>query len=487
MPAQVAYEGRVVGCVVVGAPGPNEGGKTTQWCRCTICNTRFLRRRSAIQQALKHGRHVCSTCKVKRTRTSRKSYEGKEIGCVLVQEAGADDGRRTTHWCLCRNANQRFLVRKNTIQQAIKRNRRVCPYCEQHTERHPVLNLVGMRFGLISVKAFEGRRGKNARSAEDYWVCVCDCDPSNEFVVAGRSLLRGRTRSCGCLSSPDLTGQQFGRLTVVGPGARRVDGQKSWQCQCCCLSKTIIERTTAQLRGKRATRHCGCIQSERMTERWARRRRPVDEMAQYRIFLSFKNSAKRRGLTMMLTQPEIAELTSRPCYYCGAAPSQVLKVPITSHRGPGGTRYIYDYSYSSIDRIDNSCGYEQWNVIPSCHNCQVAKGRRTCSEFSQWIEHLHSRLPTLRSRFLHDESQETDADQAKRGIADAPEVENCSPPCGKTRLPTDEAERSKSKHPIQHHGVGCRGLYVSAVFVLRCWPLVLEANSSYAQWQTRRL
>ena len=418
MPAQVTYEGQAIGSVVIESAGPNEGGKTTHWCRCTICNTWFLRKRSVIQQALKHDRHICPICKVKKARSSRKSYEGKEVGCVLVQEAGTDDGRRTTHWCLCRTTNQRFLKRSNTIQQAIRRNRQVCPYCRKRPERRQSTNLIGRRFGLITVKAFAGRRGKSARSSEDYWACVCECDLDREFVVAGRSLLRGRTRSCGCLSSPDLTGQHFGRLTVVRPGGQRVNRQRSWQCQCSCPNQSIVERTTAQLRGKRASWHCGCVQSARMTEWWAKKRRPVEEMARYRIYLSLKNSAKRRGLGMTLTLAEITEITRQPCYYCGARPSQVLRVPITSHPGPGGTRYIHSYHYSSVDRIDNSLGYERENVVSCCLDCQIAKGQHTCSEFALWIARLHGRLPDLYARFLHDERRKANGQDIGENYVD---------------------------------------------------------------------
>ncbi len=402
MPIPVSYEGYEIGTVVIGRPGPNQGGKTTHWCRCRTCNTEFLRRRSVIQQALKHGRHLCKDCKVKRPRSSRKSYEGTEIGCALVQEDGADIGRRTTHWCVCRATNQRFLRTKNAIQQAIKWNKAICPFCKQPAQEHPTRDLVGMKFGLITVSSFACRRGQNARSSEDYWVCICECDPGNKFQVAGRSLLRGRTRSCGCLSAPNLTGQQFGRLTVIAPGSTRADGQRSWKCRCSCPRQTVVERTTAQLRGKRASRDCGCVQSEQMTDRWAQKRRTVQEIAQYRIFLSFKNSAKRRKVSITLTLAEVADLTSHPCFYCGALPAQVLKVPVTSRRGAGGTRYIGTHLYSSIDRIDNSRGYEPGNTIPSCRMCQIAKGSQSCSEFAAWIERLHSRLQELRARFLHD-------------------------------------------------------------------------------------
>ena len=56
------------------------------------------------------------------------------------------------------------------------------------------------------------------------WHCVCDC--GNECDVIGSHLTTGHTKSCGCLQLEkakevgsskfkDLTGQKFGRLTVL--------------------------------------------------------------------------------------------------------------------------------------------------------------------------------------------------------------------------------------------------------------------------------
>lgn len=56
----------------------------------------------------------------------------------------------------------------------------------------------------------------------------------------------------------DLTGQTFGRLTVmyeIGPGAQGIE----WACQCDCGNWTIA--TTSSLRANR-TKSCGCMLKE---------------------------------------------------------------------------------------------------------------------------------------------------------------------------------------------------------------------------------
>ena len=56
-----------------------------------------------------------------------------------------------------------------------------------------VKDLSGQRFGKITVLRREGC----VRSGEATWKCLCDC--GKETVVVGSSLRRGLTRSCGCL------------------------------------------------------------------------------------------------------------------------------------------------------------------------------------------------------------------------------------------------------------------------------------------------
>lgn len=54
-------------------------------------------------------------------------------------------------------------------------------------------DLVGKRFGRLSVV----RRLPNNERRLSVWLCVCDCEEST--AVTGTSLVRGRTKSCGCL------------------------------------------------------------------------------------------------------------------------------------------------------------------------------------------------------------------------------------------------------------------------------------------------
>lgn len=55
-----------------------------------------------------------------------------------------------------------------------------------------VVDLTGERFGRLSVVERKGyRRGRPA------WACLCDCGA--ETLVAGKDLREGDTKSCGCI------------------------------------------------------------------------------------------------------------------------------------------------------------------------------------------------------------------------------------------------------------------------------------------------
>lgn len=62
-------------------------------------------------------------------------------------------------------------------------------------------DLTGQRFGRLTVLEFVPNDKSNS-----YWKCKCDC--GNETLVAGEKLTRNHTQSCGCLQK-EITSQMF--------------------------------------------------------------------------------------------------------------------------------------------------------------------------------------------------------------------------------------------------------------------------------------
>ena len=101
-------------------------------------------------------------------------------------------------------------------------------------------SLVGMRFGKLVVERQEGSTAAGQRR----WLCRCDC--GNTHITTASVLKRSPMANCGCLKSPDLTGQVFGRLTVLGRsekrGARGGRTTPLWECRCSC-GATVCKAT----------------------------------------------------------------------------------------------------------------------------------------------------------------------------------------------------------------------------------------------------
>lgn len=63
----------------------------------------------------------------------------------------------------------------------------------------------------------------------------------------------------------DLTGQTFGRLTVLREAGRTAARRVVWRCQCACGN--LVDVSSAGLRSKRS-QSCGCRKVELSRKRW---------------------------------------------------------------------------------------------------------------------------------------------------------------------------------------------------------------------------
>ena len=119
------------------------------------------------------------------------------------------------------------------------------------------IDLTNQRFGSLTAieiaPPFIQPSGKKVSA----WKCQCDC--GNVVNVRTDNLRNGHTTSCGCACGRvDITGKQFGRLTVshyVGDGR--------WECECECGNRVVVQ--TYNLNSGN-TKSCGCLQRERLSE-----------------------------------------------------------------------------------------------------------------------------------------------------------------------------------------------------------------------------
>ncbi len=123
--------------------------------------------------------------------------------------------------------------------------------------RKPKDDLTGRKFNRWTVIDYAGRNKSNVA----HWTCRCEC--GNERFISTGNLTQNTSKSCGkCHRFKDISGQKFHRLTTIKPlGERDLKGGGCvfWECLCEC-GKTSKVRSTHLMRG--LTKSCGCLQKE---------------------------------------------------------------------------------------------------------------------------------------------------------------------------------------------------------------------------------
>lgn len=118
-------------------------------------------------------------------------------------------------------------------------------------------DLTGQKFGRLTVI----KRAQNTKDGRSQWLCKCDC--GNETIVIGKNLSSGKTISCGCYHleqikkvKRDISGQRFGLLTAIEPTEKRKENTVVWICKCDCGNYCQANEHSLITKKKQS---CGCI------------------------------------------------------------------------------------------------------------------------------------------------------------------------------------------------------------------------------------
>lgn len=260
------------------------------------------------------------------------------------------------------------------------------------------------------------------------WECQCDC--GNIFVSSGNNIKNGVAKSCGCLQREiarnmvfkDITGQQFGKLTVMYRVDDFIDADGKhtamWHCKCECGNEKDILGSSLRYG---ATRSCGCIQRKKASQldenirirnndgSITYKRCPVcgefknitefhhnqcaadgytstcKDCARHtlgRRYKNYKQGAKSRNLDFDLTKDEFDKITKQPCEYCGEYSGEFLGI-----------------CFCGIDRIDSNQGYVKNNVVACCETCNRMKWDY---KIDDWINKMKKIL-----KYMEDNSEQT--------------------------------------------------------------------------------
>lgn len=130
--------------------------------------------------------------------------------------------------------------------------------CEKAKDLNKYEDLTNQKFNHLTALYPVGPNKKGAMQ----WACKCDCGNPILRITTGFSLKNGETVSCGCQRAQyggknytDLTGQRFGKLTVISKSKSK-NNRAYWKCKCDCGTiKDICGHDLIQ--GK--IKSCGCI------------------------------------------------------------------------------------------------------------------------------------------------------------------------------------------------------------------------------------
>lgn len=234
---------------------------------------------------------------------------------------------------------------------------------------NPIVDITGEVFGELKVIGL-AERPKNIKNTSAYWLCKCSC--GKEVIVKSKIIRSGVKTSCGCATF-DLTGQKFGRWTVI-KFSHKGKGGFFWECKCDCGNEGTV--LSAFLRQGR-TKSCGCLRLEIQ-------KLPEGDVITKRIRTSYKYYAIKRGFSFQLSLKEVQEVIFKNCFYCNSPPDKLGK--------RGRKNEVEHILYHGMDRKDNTLGYFKENVVPCCTKCNRMKMDMSEMDFYNQIKKVQQVL-----------------------------------------------------------------------------------------------
>ena len=163
-------------------------------------------------------------------------------------------------------------------------------------------------------------------------------------------------------------GDVVGNLEIKGLGGTSRSGTRLYSVLCLLCGSVTDKRLQTIEKAK----SCGCMQSKRVGKAVGSGRRTAEgTRVEINTLISiYKSNARKRGIVFDLSYHQFKTLVDSECYFCGDTGGNTLR-----------KRNYNDYSYTGIDRVDNSIGYLPSNCISCCSWCNRAKNNGTFENF----------------------------------------------------------------------------------------------------------
>ena len=190
----------------------------------------------------------------------------------------------------------------------------------------------------------------------------------------------------------DLTGQKFGRLTILKRMDKNKRGDYRWLCKCICGKEKIVIGSDLKSGN---TKSCGCLRKEQTRERFTTHGHLKDDTAS-KTYTSWESMIKR------CTNPN-----NKDYHHYGGRGIKVCQ------RWRKFENFLEDMGEPptekhSIDRIDNNLGYCKENCRWATRKEQQRNTRRNhmisfhgkIQCLAAWAEELNINYSTLSSRIF---------------------------------------------------------------------------------------
>lgn len=314
-------------------------------CKCTCGNVKSINISNVITNKTKS----CG-CLVKEVARNNRFVDltGKKINMLTILEIDKDETLKRknykTYWvckCDCGNITtaEGSLIKSNHIKS--------CGCLQKKIARESNFkDLTGQKFGRLNVIRFIKTEKKNT-----YWECNCDCGTKNLKILSG-NLIRGNTKSCGCLhldagekQRRDLVGNVYGRLTVK-EFYKSKNGKTYWKCLCEC-GKIHITSNSNLISG--TTRSCGCyakeIKSGEQNHLWRGGVTPIHKFLREKLVKWKKDSLEYYDYKCCITNNK-KDLVIHHIY-----PFQYIIKEVFNYLGYEIKQKVSDYSDLEIDKL----------------------------------------------------------------------------------------------------------------------------------------
>lgn len=190
------------------------------------------------------------------------------------------------------------------------------------------------------------------------------------------------------MAAKDLTGLQFGRLTVVSR-CGTVRKRATWRCECSCGSIRILS-STALISGN--TRSCGCLQKDRVVEIFTKH-----GLRKHELRATHKNMIDRcfnplhesfkwyggRGIGVAPSFISLEDFVNNVENEIGKRPDgkTLDRIDVNGDYAPGNIRWATKAEQSRNTRVNNNLEFQ---------------GMRMC--VTDWASHTGINVSTIRGR-----------------------------------------------------------------------------------------